>query len=402
MSRPASFMGAADGRLAAGSSVGYCTNVHRGSDASSVQGVLRQAAALRRALCWPAPLTVGLWLSARAARQLARSAHRRQSLAGVLARRGLCVVSLNGFPFGDFHAPVVRHRVYTPDWRDPRRLRYTIDLVRVLADLLPPAQAGTISTLPLGWGLSAPWRRDDFRAAARHLRLLADHLADRYERTGVLARLALEPEPGCVLERSDEVCRFFDAHTPPGRAGERFRRHVGVCHDVCHAAVMFESQAGALGACQQAGVGVWKVQISSALHVEFERRPARSRAAALRRLQAFREARYLHQTVVRRDGHMTRYDDLPAALAAEEAAARAGRGQWRVHFHVPVYLRRIGPLDTTQADILAALRAAPPAHLEVETYTWSVLSRGLRRGGVVRGMARELRWVRRQLGRLSV
>jgi hypothetical protein len=105
---------------------------------------------------------------------------------------------------------------------------------------------------------------------------------------------------------------------------------------------------------------------------------------------------YLHQVVERRDGALTRFLDLPEVL---EAAARSGTAaaEWRIHFHVPLFLERLGPFLNTQdflRRLLAVLRVEPvSAHLEVETYTWDVLPEEYRREDIVTAVARELDWV---------
>src|SRR5574337_970983 len=68
-----------------------------------------------------------------------------------LDRRGLSCHTLNAFPYGDFHSRRVKENVYLPDWADSRRLEYTIDCARILAELLPEGTDGSISTLPLGF-----------------------------------------------------------------------------------------------------------------------------------------------------------------------------------------------------------------------------------------------------------
>src|SRR5690606_39102934 len=120
-----------------------------------------------------------------------------------------------------------------------------------------------------------------------------------------------------------------------------------VCHDVCHSAVMFEPQAEAIDAYRRAGITVGKVQVSSAV------RAPEMTPEAREQLSRFDEPRYLHQTCVRRspDAEPTFYEDLPQALASEPDG-----GEWRVHFHVPVYLESFGHLETSRADILECLR----------------------------------------------
>jgi uncharacterized protein YhbP (UPF0306 family) len=76
-------------------------------------------------------------------------------------------------------------------------------------------------------------------------------------------------------------------------------------------------------------------------------------------------------------------------------------GEWRVHFHVPLYLERFGLVETTQQTVLeclAAVRRFPGvSHFEAETYAWSVLPDELQVDELALGIADELRWVRQQV-----
>jgi hypothetical protein len=121
--------------------------------------------------------------------------------------------------------------------------------------------------------------------------------------------------------------------------------------------------------------------------------------AALDALRRFDDPVYLHQVVQRGPGGLTRFADLPAALGSVKGAV-ADR-EWRVHFHVPIFLDRLAPFASTQAfvrEVLAIQRARPlSAHLEVETYTWDVLPEPFRSGPVDAAVARELAWVQAEL-----
>jgi hypothetical protein len=68
---------------------------------------------------------------------------------------------------------------------------------------------------------------------------------------------------------------------------------------------------------------------------------------------------------------------------------------------VPVFLDDLGGLSSTQEVLLEALalcRANEVSpHLEIETYTWSVLPETLRHGDIGVDIAREVEWVRSQL-----
>ncbi len=379
-----------------GTLLGYCTNVHAGATwPQTRENLLRHAVAVRERLSPGAPLPVGLWLAAPAARDLVASG-RVGELRDFLAGNGLRPYTLNGFPWGDFHRPVVKHSVYEPDWSDPARVAYTHDLIAILDCILPAGEAGSISTLPVGWRTLAA-RPRALEAACRNLVAVGRHLSDLEEKSGRLVHLDLEPEPGCVLERSADVARFFAGRLVAEAHGLDVRRYLRVCHDICHAAVMFEEPGAALAHYDAEGIAIGKVQVSSALRVDFDALGAGERAAAAARLAEFREIRYLHQTVVRgRGGRLAFHDDLPDAF--EATRGRPPAGEWRVHFHVPIHLDRVGPLLTTRGEIpatLALLRDREVAHWEVETYAWDVLPGDLRRATLAEGIAEELAWLRK-------
>ncbi len=386
--------------LGPGSRLGYCTNVHAGEGlADTLANLGRHAVAVRERLGLNEPLDIGLWLSAAAAREACREI---QSLKDRLAGMSLRVFTLNGFPYGDFHGETVKHAVYEPSWSDPRRLEYTLDLIKILHGLLEPGEEGSISTVPVGWP-KAPCAPVDLSGAGHQLSAVAERLALLEESTGRVIHLDLEPEPGCILQKSADVVTFWQERLLEGPARDewRTRRYLRVCHDICHAAVVFEDQAEALARYHKAGILVGKVQISSALCVRFAEMRPEGRKRALAELRGFVEARYLHQTRVR-DTRVAAFDDLSLALAELAQGADADpAGEWRVHFHVPVHLPVIGLLETTQAQIPGCLALAQKAgvrHFEVETYAWSVLPESLRPADLAQGIADEIRWVEKSAG----
>jgi hypothetical protein len=387
----------------------YCTNIHRGETWPEVLAALqRHVPAIKAQLSPDRAFGVGLRLSAVAAEAL-RDPAAFEQLRGFLDDHGLYVFTINGFPYGPFHGVRVKEEVYQPDWQHEERLSYTNLLADLLADLLPeePALEGSVSTVP---GTFKPLSEPPgaaLRIAENLVRHVA-HLVALQARTGRTIALALEPEPYCFLETIDETVRFFEGHlfadaaidqlvslTGLGRveAEAALRRHLGVCYDVCHAAVEYEDAKGGLQQLRAAGIRVPKLQLSAALRI------AEVDAAGAERLRRFDEPVYLHQVVERRNGGLTRYLDLPQAFEALDGSG--GPREWRIHFHVPIFMDEIEHFSTTQnflREILAIHREGPvSAHLEVETYTWDVLPEDARRVDVATAIARELAWVRERL-----
>jgi sugar phosphate isomerase/epimerase len=386
----------------------YCTNIHGGESWAEIEASLaRHLPGVKRQVSPGAPMGVGLRLSGAAARQLTGEETRLAAFQDFLAANQLYVFSINAFPYGAFHGRKVKEQVYEPDWRTQERLAFTNDAADILARLLPDGVDGSVSTVP-GAFKSRVRTSSDIALMAETMVRHAAHLDAIAAATGKVVVLALEPEPCCLLETTEEAIDFFKEHLfgdsaiglmrllrnlPAAAARDALRRHLGLCFDVCHAAVEFEEIGTSLSRLRAAGIRVAKLQLSSAIRVP----AADSGTEAL--LARFDDGIYLHQAVERRDGGLARYADLPEALAALRAGGRGS--EWRVHCHVPVFLDDLGGLSSTQEVLLEALalcRANEVSpHLEIETYTWSVLPETLRHGDIGVDIAREVEWVRSQL-----
>jgi sugar phosphate isomerase/epimerase len=393
----------------------YCTNIHPGESLGDVRAILVDHATRVRALAGvKGAFGVGLRLSGRAARELAAPGELPRFRA-LLDELGLYVFTINGFPFGAFHGTRVKEAVYRPDWLERERVLYSDELAWILAALLPEGASGSVSTVPGAFRPRAAAPEDAARIAAR----IVEHAATLFrvrEGTGQLVELALEPEPSCLLETSDDCVRFFEEHlfrrsailALSGLTGlsapeaEAFlRRHVGVCLDACHLAVEFEDARAAVRRFGAAGIRVGKVQVTAALRVELSGARADDERT-LRALERFDDGVYLHQVVERRADGIVRHLDLPDAVAIRRAASESPPSEWRVHFHVPVFAERIEPFGSTQpfvTDLLGLARGeAVSDHFEVETYTWDVLPPEHRTSGVDEAIARELSWTIERLG----
>ncbi|MGJ7906599.1 metabolite traffic protein EboE [Actinopolyspora sp. H202] len=363
----------------------YCTNVHPAEDLDGIIAQFdRYAVPIRRRL-GVERLGLGLWLARNVATALVEDDTALARLRSELAARGLEVVTLNGFPYRGFQQTVVKHAVYRPDWSERARLDYTLDLAKLLAQLLPEdVTDGSVSTLPLGWG--AWWSEHHHTRALAHLSELADGLARIAAREGRAVRVGLEPEPGCVLETTDQLVSALSGTDT---------EHLGICLDTCHVAVAFENPYRALRQLHEAGLPVVKTQASCALRVDDPRDPAQ-RAE----LNSFVEPRFLHQTQQSGDGVRRAADDLDLALAGE----LSGEQPWRVHFHTPLHTApgtsvrgTHDVLDETLRSLLGE-NTAHTRHVEVETYTWDVLpGSGDHSTSISAGIAAELDWARRRL-----
>jgi sugar phosphate isomerase/epimerase len=391
----------------------YCTNIHAADGWDGVLANLKKyAPALKARFAPDAPFGVGLRLSAREARELL-AGHHLQEFRQFLDGQGLYVAVINGFPYGHFHGAPVKASVYAPDWRDDARVEYTLDLIRILRALAPAGMDAGVSTAPLSYKAwmdvsdAAAWE-----TVTRNVVRVVEALVKVRREQGTIIHLDIEPEPDCVLENTPETVTFFrdwlfeagarmlaqalgiDAND----ARRELQQHVQLCFDCCHFAVEYEDPAVALRDLQAAGIRIGRVQLSSALQVEFPADVAGGKDIATR-LRPFADTTYLHQVVEQGAGAIRQYPDLDVALDARPE--RGGR-DWRIHFHVPLFARDYDAFSSTQdyveKVIALALEQRFTTHLEIETYTWDVLPPGLKLD-LGESIAREYDWVLQAIAR---
>lgn len=395
--------------------LGYEMNAHPARRLSDLRAALdRFTAPVAARVAGDRPFGIVPHIGEGLSRELASPRVRRE-LRDELAARGLFPFSVNAFPLQDFHARRVKEQVYLPSWAHHRRADLTSRIAEQLADLLPPGEAATISTLGGAYRPTGHTPGRLRRMATNYLRTVV-RLVELERRQGVDITLAAEPEPDTTFEVAEDVTSFLEEHLLPtaaeilpGALGiprsavpELLRRKFAVNLDVCHAAVMFRDPVEEWRRLEGAGLRIAKLHLTNALSL---RRPA-EKPEALAELLGYREPRYLHQTVGRRrDGSLWRGADLGAL-------ARAGGSleeleEVRVHFHVPLSRARLGSLRTTRREAAAALehalRHSDPPHLVIETYTWPYFtkkagSRREARQALVDGIVKEFRWVTEEMG----
>lgn len=385
----------------------YCTNIHAGQSWQDIRASLDEyVPAIKSSVAQSQPMGIGLRLSGEAA-AAARQPEALASFRDQLSVLGAYVFTINAFPFGPFHGVRVKEDVYLPDWRDRERVAFTANSAAVLAGILPDGIEGSISTVP---GAFKPNGRSSeaVAAMARNLMMAVADLVDLKRRTGKHIALALEPEPCCFLETTDESIAFFEGAllkpetldmlggiTGVGRSEAEIllRRHLGICYDVCHGSVEYEDTVAALDRLLAAGIAIPKIQLSAAMRI-----PAMTKGL-IDAVMRYNDGVYLHQSIVRSGDNLSRHVDLPDAVTA--FGEGQADGEWRIHCHVPVFLADLGEISSTRSDLVATLAAlrqrTRSSHLEVETYTWDVLPDNIRTGSKSADIAREIAFCRQEL-----
>ncbi len=383
-------------RLDRGFHLGYCTNIHRGEAwEETFAGLERHTDRVRQRVCPDEPYGIGLRLSRDAVIELQGYPGKKAAFARWLEEKNSYLFTVNGFPYGQFHGAMVKEKVYAPDWATMDRLEYTMLLFDFLAEMAPPGEEISVSTLP---GTYKGFLREGegegkIEAIVKNLRSCNRHIEGVRARTGRDVHLGLEPEPLGLFENTGETIRFFERLHDGLSPGERqcLTRNIGVNYDTCHFAVEFEEAGPSIAALRDAGIRISKIHLSSALRLS-------PTAENVGRLAQFHDEVYLHQTLVRRGGEVTRrFSDIPDAVGFYGEQPGEAGDEWRVHFHIPLHCRPEGNFGDTSDQVPATLRAIAEdpqvcRHFEMETYTWEVLPREMRSEDVVDQLASEYRW----------
>jgi len=387
----------------------YSTLVHPGDTWSEMWDSLNRYVPQVKARVSPhQSFGVSLRLSASSAQTLTGDRGERERLKEFLHSHDMYLYTVNAFPYGPFKNRVVKKDVYEPDWSTDLRSAYTMQVADILADVAAPHVHPSIQSPPLGFkpNVTGP---EYVNAFTRHVISVVAHMVLLEKRTGRTVTLALEPEPACFLETTEEAVAYFKDHlysadsvrslmTQTGlsksQAETALRNHLGMVYDICHQAVEYEDIGKSLQALADAGIPVFKLQEAAALRVPVVTQEI------VDAMRPFAETVYLTQTVEMRKGKMTRYLNLEDAFAAFERDP--GPREWRTHVHVPVFLESIGEhFKTTRFAIEDALKFHKKnklsPQLEIETYTWDVLPESMKTGSIVDYVQRELDWVKGQL-----
>ncbi|MFI5933068.1 xylose isomerase [Actinoplanes sp. NPDC051494] len=260
---------------------------------------------------------VSLWLPPTLAAALAIDGRARTRLRAELDARGLEVVTLSGVPYaegGDEGSDL-------PDWSSPARLEYTLDLARILVDLLPDdAVRGALTTI--GLGKRDGWDQAKEKACSRVLGRLSGGLAEVAWQTGRAVRVGFQPAPGYVLDGSASAAAAFSRLD---------KDRLGVSLDLANLACTWEDPVAYLERLKGAGIPVIRVQVAAALQ-------ATQPAAAAGVLRSYVDEAHPQPVTTPDDGYV---EDLGDALRDLPP------GPWRIRHRVPLHTDPPAPLTAT-------------------------------------------------------
>jgi hypothetical protein len=388
----------------------YCTNIHPGSNwESTFDSLKKYVPSIKKRVSEHAPFGIGLRLSNKASEELNEGDH-LVKFKQWLSNNDLYVFTMNGFPYGNFHDERVKENVHAPDWTTSERLVYTQRLFDQLANLLPDeGMSGGISTSPISykyWHNSKEKKQKAFKIGAENMAEIALQLLEIEAVTGKYLHLDIEPEPDGLLENSDEVVKFYKHYLipiateifkertslPKKHIQHAIKRYITVCYDICHFSLAYEEPKYTFKKFADAGLNIGKIQVSAALKILYNEAYADEIWKSLKR---FDEPTYLHQVTELVGGKVKTYTDLPKILKEKKKFT-----EYRAHFHVPIFLEKFDKLYSTQDHILKVVdyinKNPVSEHLEIETYTWDVLPKELKRD-LSESIIRELEWLKEKL-----
>lgn len=384
----------------------YCSNIHPGESWSDHFLHLKShLPKIQQSVSPEAPMGLGLRLSNEASLEL-MDPKVMAEWKDWLNKEGIYVFLINGFPYGGFHETVVKENVYRPDWATKERFDYTLRLFSILSELLPDGMEGGVSTPPLSYfyfDSNEFLRKERILSATEQIVNVAIHLIQMKLDRGQILHLDIEPEPDGILGNVQLWVEWFLSDFLPmvvpriktmlgvdRKVAEQMARdHIRICLDACHAAVSFEDNKSILSLLTEHSIQVGRIQISSALKINF----LKETNSLLDLVSSFDEPTYLHQVLIQsEDKTLESFPDLPQAIQNGKKQSV----EWRIHFHVPVFLESYGLLSSTQKEVFELLNLQKQTKftnaLEVETYTWGVLPKEVQIP-VSESIIRELQWV---------
>ncbi len=378
----------------------YCTNIHTGESWSDTFDEIKSnIPEIKSNVCPNQKMGIGLRLSNKAASEL--NTDKLNKFITWLQENNLYVFTANAFPFGCFHQSKVKENVHTPDWTTNERVAYTKKMAIILSQLLNIGNEQSISTSPLSykhWHKTSEETENLKIKSAKNLLKLAFFLHELEQKTGRYIHLAIEPEPDGVIENNKEFITFYIKYLLPLAKKNQFigeyvvRRHITLCYDICHYAVMYENHEKCIKDLIENNIKIGKIQISSALKIDFIHI---QKSEIKTSLSKFVESTYLHQVVqLNIDNTYTHFKDLDVALQLKNEDSK----EWRVHFHVPIFDVSFEAISSTQKDILEVLALNQKlrfcTHLEIETYTWDILP-GSQKKPLITSIIQEIEWTKK-------
>ena len=368
----------------------YCANIHPIDSVETLIKTLDQTTSTVASAFNDQPFQLGLWLP-QAALSEALEGSSIKKIKDVLEKHHYDIITFNAFPMNKFHGEPVKTKVYLPDWSSEKRLLYTKQVAELAYKL--GAKKTVISSL------SGGFKADDNEAKINQYIehwIQWVHWAKNYEeKTGFKAQLALEPEPFNTMEKLSDILEIWSKLEKAIQTTDldmtTVNKYLGICLDICHFSVRFNSPLDVYKKLKHKNIPVFKSQLSIS--------PRWCTSMGEENKNAFfdlDEPIYLHQAYAQTpNGEVQEFTDLDEAKKSTIPAT-----EWRTHFHIPIFLSE--KENTTGAELMEFLNYIKDESrvpiLEVETYSFNELRNMYKVDiGVENSIIKELQWLKKQI-----
>jgi sugar phosphate isomerase/epimerase len=200
-------------------------------------------------------LGVSLWLPPALAAALATGGRIRTRLRAELDARRLEVVTLSGLSSDEeTGSPFVEGGGEQQlGWDEPARREYTLDLARILVDLLPDDTVrGVVGTI--GLARRPQWDEETAKTGAGILRRLSGGLADLAWQTGRAVRVGFHTAEGYALDSPEQTVAAL-ARIDKDRLGVRL--------DLDHVTRTWDDPVAGLETVTDAGLSIIEVRLTA-------------------------------------------------------------------------------------------------------------------------------------------
>ena len=132
----------------------YCTNIHPGESwLETFENLEKYLLNVKNKINNNEKFSIGLRLSNQAATELLENQN-IQNFDLWLLKNSCEIITINGFPYGNFHHEKVKENVHKPDWFSLERKNYTEKIIKIINSLKNTSQEVGISTSPIGYKFS--------------------------------------------------------------------------------------------------------------------------------------------------------------------------------------------------------------------------------------------------------
>lgn len=309
---------------------------------------------------------------------------------------------INGFVYKNFHQNLIKENIYYPDWTKKERFNFTKNTIFFAQKINKRSKICGISTLPITYKL---WIKNNtkynIKKAINFFFEILKILIKIKKYKNILIHIDIEPEPFCLLEDCKDFIYFFKSWILPeleekikiylnvkkNKAKNVITKHLNLCFDICHSAVMFENQKLSLDLIKKFKIKIGRVQISSAIKIK------KINKHNFNHLNFLNKSPFLHQSLMKLNNlkYIKNNDFKNIKIINNEIIKEI-----RIHCHVPIYKKKItNNIYTTQKELknslMNILKYDFTRNLEIETYTYNMLYK--KKSNKIKSMIKEYNWL---------